>query len=101
MEHSVAYYPIVKKNSSLNAITDGLALPAFYMGDFSVLGFRVDNCDDAAQLLNHNDYEVQRTDAGTNVKIETGSQVHAVVQLLKENGLACDLADIADGMYQG
>jgi len=97
----VAYYPIVKKNSSLDAITAGLALPAFYMEDFSVLGFRVDNCDDAARLLTHNAYDVQRTDAGINVKIETGSQIHAVVQLLEENGLACDLADVADGMYQG
>ncbi len=97
----MAYFPIVRKTDRPGPTIGGRPLPTFYMGDFSVVAFRVNDCDHAIRLLGRHAYSLKRADGNTAVKIERASQVHEVMQLLNGNGLECEIADIAEGMYQG
>lgn len=95
------YYPIVQKNDRPMATPGQLQLPDFYMEDFSILGFRVNDCDQAIRLLGQHDFSLKWTDGSIEVAIERVSRVHDVMQLLNDSGLECEIADVADGMYQG
>ena len=76
-------------------------LPDFYMEDFSILGFRVNDCNQAIRLLGQHDFSLKYTDGGIEVAIERVSRVHDFMQLLNDSGLECEIADVAQGMYQG
>lgn len=97
----MAYYPIVTKSEPAIAFTDDRCLPTFYMEDFSVLGFRVDRCDEALRLLLTNNFEVQQTNHRCQVKIDSASQVGTILSLFADNDLECDICDVAEGIYQG
>ena len=97
----MAYYPIVQKNDRPLAASGHRTLPTFYMQDFSVLGFRVDDCDLAILVLDRHAFSMKRTGVSIEIDISGASQMHDVMQLLKDNGLECEIADIAEGMYQG
>jgi hypothetical protein len=97
----MAYYPIVRKTDRPEPITGQRPLPTFYMEDFSVVGFRVNDCDHAIRVLDRHAYSLKRAGGNTEVAIQRVSQLHDVVQLLNGNGLQCEIADIAEGMYQG
>jgi len=97
----MAYYPIVCKNQQLNGLEDYLNLPDFYMEDFSVLGLCVDNCDRATAILQRHQFTLKPSNGSMTVAIKDASQAIAAVGLLNENGLTCELADVAQGMYQG
>ena len=76
-------------------------LPVFYMNDFTRLGLRVDPCDAALRVLEDNRYGLIHDDDGIHVAIEGAAQVQTVVQLLNGHGIHCELADVADQVYQG
>jgi hypothetical protein len=97
----MAYYPIVRKTDRPEPITGERLLPTFYMEDFSVVGLRVNDCDHAIRVLGRHAYSLKQAGGGTGVDIQRVSQVHDVMQLLNGNGLECEIADIAEGMYQG
>ena len=94
-------FPIVSKNQQQAALGTHMRLPEFYMEDFSILGLCVDSCDRAVALLKHHQFVVSQTNGSTVVAIDEPAQVAKVVGLLKENGLDCELSDVAQGMYQG
>jgi hypothetical protein len=95
------YYPIVQKKDQPEATAGHRQLPIFYMEDFSVLGLRVNSCDHAIQILDRHAVSLKRADGSLEVEIEKTSRMHEVIQLLNDNGLECELADVAEGMYQG
>ena len=97
----MAYYPIVQKNDRPVATTGHRLLPTFYMEDFSVVGFRVNDCDHAIRILDRHAFSLKREGGSIEVDIAWASQMHDVMQLLNGNGLECEIADIAEGMYQG
>lgn len=97
----MAYYPIVQKNDRPTAMAGHRLLPTFYMEDFSVLGFRVNDCDHAVQILDRHAFSLKRAGASIEVNIETASRMPEILQLLNDNGMECEIADVADGMYQG
>jgi len=76
-------------------------LPVFYMNDFTRLGLRVHPCDEALRVLEKNGYDLTRDDDGFHVAIEGAVQVPVLVQLLNGHGVSCEIADVADQVYQG
>lgn len=76
-------------------------LPLFYMNDYSRLGLRVASCDDARRLLAENRFGIIRDEEGFHVDLENAEAVQAAVALLNRRGVACEMADLADQMYQG
>ncbi len=97
----MAYYPIVQKNDRPVATSGHRQLPAFYMEDFSVIGFRVNDCGHAIRVLDRHSFSLKRAGGSIEVDIAEVSQMHDVMQLLNGDGLECEIADIAEGMYQG
>ena len=97
----MACYPIVSRNQQQMAALGQHELPDFYMEDFSVLGLCVDDCERAAVLLDRHQFALRQTHGSLAVDIQDASQASAAIALLNENGMACELADVAQGMYQG
>ena len=97
----MAYYPVVQKNDRPVATSGHRLLPTFYMQGFSVIGFRVNDCDHAIRALDRHAFSLKRAGGSIEIDIAGASQMHDVMQLLNGNGLACEIADIAEGMYQG
>ncbi len=71
------------------------------MEDFSVLGFRVADCERAREVLRGSCFELRQSQGGTQVMIDNASQLEDVMRVLRASGLACELTDVAQGMYQG
>jgi hypothetical protein len=100
----MAHWPLIPggKSSRPGRPATGLAqLPLFYMNDYSRLGLRVDSAKAALRVLAENRYRIVRDDEGCHVDLESPSQVAAVVALLHSRGVACDIADVVDQVYQG
>ena len=97
----MAYYPIVRKKDAIPAGALSIRLPTFYMEDFSVLGLRVNDCEQAVRILGRHAFAVGQIRGSTAVNIDTAVQMQAVVQLLADNGLDCEIGDLVDGIYQG
>jgi hypothetical protein len=97
----MAYYPIVQKNGRPVATAGHRLLPAFYMEDFSVIGFRVNDCDQAIRALGQHSFALKHSYGIIEVGIESATQMREVMQLLNGNSLECEIADIAEEMYQG
>jgi hypothetical protein len=76
-------------------------LPLFYMNDYSRLGLRVASCDDARRVLMENRFGVSQDDEGFHVSLENAAEVQTAVALLKSRGVVCEIADLAERMYQG
>ena len=76
-------------------------LPVFYMNDFTRLGLRVHPCDEALRVLEKNRYDLIQDDDGFHVAIERAAQVPILVRLLNGHGIRCEIADVADQVYQG
>ena len=71
------------------------------MNDYSRLGLRVHPCDEALRVLEKNRYGLIQDDDGFHVAIEGVAQMQTVVQLLNGHGVTCEIADVADQVYQG
>ena len=97
----MAYYPILRKQDRLEGAIDQREMPIFYMQDYTVLGFRVNDCDLALEVLDRHAFAVRRGQGSKGVDIETAARVLAVMQLLEDNGLECEITDMAEGIYQG
>jgi hypothetical protein len=97
----MAFYPIMRRRDRLEGAIDQQAMPTFYMQDYSVLGFRVDDCEQALEILDRHAFSVRRDYGNKGVDIESAERMRVVMQLLEDNGLSCEIADIAEGIYQG
>ena len=73
----------------------------FYINDFTRLGLRVHPCGEALRVLENSRYDVIQDDDGFQVALEGAAQVQTVVQLLNDHGVHCEMADVADQVYQG
>lgn len=97
----MAYYPIMRKHDRLEGAIDQRKMPTFYMQDYTVLGFRVDDCDQVLEILDRHAFTVSREKGSKGVDIESAERIRTLMQLLEDNGLSCEIADIAEGIYQG
>jgi len=97
----MTYYPIVSRNQRQMEAVDHRPLPDFYTEDFSIFGLRVSDCRRTVQILDAHSFTLEDSGRGVAVNIEPAAQIGDVVQLLQENGVACEIADVAEGMYQG
>jgi hypothetical protein len=97
----MAHYPIVEKNDRPEALAGLRQLPAFYMEDFSVLGLRVNDCDRAICILDRHAFTLKRTGGNIEVDVQPAARIQDVIRLLEDNGLECEIADVAEGIYQG
>jgi hypothetical protein len=100
----MAKWPLISRQGTLQGNgehTHRKRLPLFYMNDYSRLGLRVASCDDARRLLAENRFGVVRDAEGFHVDLENAAAVQAAVALLNSLGVACDIADLADQIYQG
>jgi hypothetical protein len=97
----MTYYPIVSRNQRQMEAVNHRPLPDFYMEDFSILGLQVSDCRQAAQILDAHSFLLKNSDGSMAVNIEPATRIGDIVQLLKERGVACEIADVAEGMYQG
>jgi hypothetical protein len=104
-EVTMGRYPIVT-NPHMNDTTETFViplstLPANYMSDFTVLGLHVSRCDDATVILEENDFRIIRSATGAEVILETPGQVRLAVDTLHARGIGCEVADVAQTLYQG
>jgi len=102
--------PIVAKNKGPSGIDRhqprecyviARPLPTFYMSDYSVLGLLVDNLDEAVGVLGRNHFSLTEEAGDIEVAVETPGRLPEIVQVLKENGIGCEIADVVGGIYQG
>ncbi len=75
-------------------------LPDFYMEDFSVIGFSVQQYDEACTLLRNAGYSMLEKKSGVDLLLEDIKQVAAVKDILQHNAIKVELSDIADTIYQ-
>lgn len=97
----MGYCPIVNRNQKQMEGLLHRELPRAYMEDFSIMGFRVEDCERAIAFLKAASFDLKHSPGGTQVKIEEAARVEAVIQVLRANGQACEWTDVAQGMYQG
>ena len=97
----MAFFPIIQKHGWPLATVTHRRLPDFYMEDFSVLGFQVSDCDHAVRILDQHHFPIKHAEQGVVVGIQDPLHIHNVMSLLRSQGLRCEIADVADAMYQG
>ena len=76
-------------------------LPAFYMEDFSVMGVSVEEMETAVAALHRNGIAIEKEEAMAMAHIDGLKGMKKVLNLLISNGIAFELTDIADQIYQG
>ena len=76
-------------------------LPIFYMSDYSVLGLLVDKLEEAVEVLGRNHFSVTEDAGDVEVAVDTPGRLPEIIQILKENGIRCEIADVVGGIYQG
>ncbi len=78
----------------------GCVMPAFYMNDYTILGFPVKNFAMVRELLKKEGYALIDTNGGSNIVFENLKQLPALQELFWQNGIDTSLTDIADTFYQ-
>jgi hypothetical protein len=101
----MSYLPIVSKSGGLQPLPTGEMfegpLPTFYMNDFSIMGLRVSDCAATVNLLRRHRFAVGHRREKLGVDIRNAADVRQIIGLLAEHGLAAELADVAEQIYQG
>lgn len=82
------------------AYMDNARLPAFYMGDYSVLGLLVAPYAEAVRILDQKGYQIKNNECGADIDIGAPAQVAEIQQLLKHHGIGAEIADVVDAVYQ-
>ena len=98
----MGFLPIVSKKSICKKpyIGDKL-LPPFYMGDFSLMGLRVDKLQKARQILMDNGIRVVEKGGDYTAATDDRSRAGDIIQLLRDHGVECGLTDLVTQVYQG
>jgi len=65
----MAYLPIVHKTDRPTDTLDQRQLPVFYMEDYSVIGFSVNDCGRAVRILERHTFTIKRVGGGVAVDI--------------------------------
>ncbi|WP_373498527.1 hypothetical protein [Desulfococcus sp.] len=82
------------------AYMDNTRLPAFYMGDYSVLGLLVAPYAEAVRVLDQQGYPLRETACGADIDITAPAQVAEIRQVLHRHGIGAEIADVVDAVYQ-
>ena len=93
--------PVLQQGRDVPVCLSNDELPDFYMEDYSVLGLRVADLDQAHRIIADRQFAVYKKSDHLNVKIDRTDQLPEIVNLLVQNGIDCDIADIVDQVYQG
>jgi hypothetical protein len=93
--------PIIQRNLDTTICLPDSSLPAFYMEDFTILGFRVRNLDAALRVLEKNGISILKGPEYSELSVEQRDQIPHIIQLLNANDISCVMADIVDQVYQG
>ncbi|MGD8990768.1 MAG: hypothetical protein PVI00_04865 [Desulfobacterales bacterium] len=93
--------PIISNESNTAICLPDSSLPIFYMEDYTVLGLQVGNLGAAAALLAKNGIALIRKAGYLELSVDQSDQIPHIIQLLKENDIACDINDIVEHVYQG
>ena len=93
--------PVLQQGSRAPFCLLDHSLPLFYMNDYSVLGLLVSDLDVTYQVLVNQNLAIERKSDHMAINIERPGQMSEVVYLLDRNGINCEIADIADQIYQG
>ncbi len=77
-------------------------LPTNYMGDFTLMGFVVDekNYREALTLLSSAGYLLVEVEGGTDISVNSSMHLAEIRVLLAANDIRVELSDIADTFYQ-
>ena len=95
------HMPIVSNESNTTICLPNSLLPTFYMEDFTVLGLRVGNVGATVRLLEKNGVALLKKAGYIELSVEKKDQIPRIIQMLKANGITCDIADIIEHVYQG
>jgi hypothetical protein len=76
-------------------------LPVFYMSDYSVLGLRVDRLAETIRVLEQAGFSVINEAGDIEIVLDYAGHLEGIVQLIKKNGIECELADVVSCVYQG
>jgi hypothetical protein len=71
------------------------------MSDYSVLGLLVDKLEKAVEVLEKGPFGVTEESGKVEVAIDDPAHVSQIVQILKDHGVHCEIADVVGGIYQG
>lgn len=75
-------------------------LPARYMEDFSLAGLVVDRFDEACSLLVGRGYQLREDEGCLEISLGSCRQLPALMSMLAAHQIHCEMADIADTIYQ-
>ena len=82
------------------AYMDNVRLPAFYMGDYSVLGLLVAPYAEAVRILDEKGYQLKKTEYSADIDIKAPAQVAEIQEFLHAHGIGAEMADVVDAVYQ-
>ncbi len=82
------------------AYMENARLPAFYMGDYSVMGLLVEPYAEAVRILGREGYRLEQGPCGADIAIQAPAQVAEIRQTLRRNGVGAEIADVVDALYQ-
>ncbi len=77
-----------------------IALPTFYMSDFTVMGLLVSRYQDALDLIVSKGFTLERKNGGSDVVVGNPLHIQEIRSFLAENGITSEFSDIADTIYQ-
>jgi len=93
--------PILSNQDKDNCCLGNEYLPLDYMGEFSLLGFRVQDVSEAVQLLAGQQYPVKPTDCGAEITVNDARQLSEIIGVFQKHGIDFSLTDVADQIYRG
>ena len=100
-EEKMAKIPIIANNYiARSTYLESIILPNSYMEDFTIQGFVVERIDEARALLVEDGYTLADEGASANILIECINDMQSIQSLFERHGIAAQLMDIADTIYQ-
>ena len=93
-----------KDNSCLTASQDYLSdkpMPAFYMGDYSIMGLLVEKFEEAVRLLIQRGYAIKQKKSGIEIELVNPVHIKHIFELLDDHHIKFDMRDIVAQVYQG
>ncbi len=79
----------------------GKPLPPSYMAEYSVLGFFVENPDEAVRVLKEGGFSMGKSSGTDEVLVGGHADLQRIAAVLRDKGMGMELADVVDGLYQG
>ncbi len=77
-----------------------MGLPKNYMEDFSLMAFVVDHFEKARSVIVADGYMVKNIHGAAQIHMDRSEDLLIIRELLEKNKINCELADIADTLYQ-